>query len=74
MTEWQPIETAPKDGVTILTQHRDDLFPQCAFCIDGEWLRQTEGPEDVVGLGSGKWEPLYRPPTHWMPLPEPPHA
>ena len=68
--KWESIETAPTDAVTVLTQHVDDLFPVSAFCIEGEWLRQTEGPEDIEG--EGKWLPLYRTPTHWMPLPPPP--
>ena len=70
MSDWQPISTAPKDGVVVLTIHEDDLYPQCAFHM-GVWMRQTEGPEDMHG--PGKWEPLYRTPTHWMPLPEPPN-
>lgn len=70
--EWLPIETAPNDGETVLTIHKDDLFPVTAFCIGGEWLRTFEGPEDV--WSPGKWEPLFRPPTHWMPLPTPPSS
>lgn len=58
--EWQPIETAPRDGRAYLvvdeivdTAHR----AQIAFW-SGAWL-STE-----------KERPLN--PTHWMPLPEPP--
>lgn len=68
LAEWRTIDTfSGQDGEVILTMHGDDLYPVCAFRIDGQWLRQTEGPEDVHG--PGKWEPLYRAPTHWMPLP-----
>ena len=66
---WQPIETAPFDGSTVLTINERDLYPVAAFFCE-VWLRETDGPEDVVI--AGRHEPLYRPPTHWRPLPSPP--
>lgn len=73
MSEWRPIDTAsPKDFVTVLTIHEDDLYPQAAFRCGTEWLREMEGPEDTYDGRTGKHESLYRRPTHWMPLPEPP--
>lgn len=77
MSDWYPIETAPKDCTTVLTMHVEDLYPAVAFCVvahDGteEWLRETEGPEDTTDRRKGKFELLYRTPTHWMPLPDPP--
>lgn len=58
--EWQPIETAPKDGSPILLYSSDD------GCHQGYWF---EGSDDTGwctdGLFSNGW-------THWMPLPEPP--
>lgn len=71
---WHVIETAPKDCTTVLTQHIDDLYPAVAFCVldsDGSecWMREMEGPEDTFDGRPGKCEPLYRRPTHWMPLP-----
>jgi len=77
---WRPIATAPKDCETILVIHRDDLYPVVAFCVTDhegaeEWMRETEGPEDNYERRENiRHTPLYRSPTHWMPLPEPPRA
>ncbi len=63
---WQPISTAPKDGTTILAwqDSRVRLL---------RWKR-VEGFPD-----GGYWDEWHArlshvPPTHWMPLPEPPEA
>lgn len=73
---WRLITSAPKDGKVLLTIHAKDLFPVCAFCLmeygQERWFRQIEGPEDVVRPGA--LELLYRRPTHWRPIPEPPSA
>jgi hypothetical protein len=79
MRDWQVIETAPKDCQAILTIHESDLYPVVAFCAldaDGAecWMRETEGPEDDFDALAGvKFSALYRRPTHWMPLPDPPN-
>ena len=64
MIQWQPIETAPKDGTDILCYERghpkipeDNGFMAVAHWSNGTWS------EDVSG---------WVEPTHWMPLPEPP--
>lgn len=69
MSKWQPIETAPKDGTSVLL-----WFPSrqgyvgrqdCVPCHWSEW-------------GGGVWENATSghmqsdTPTHWMPLPAPP--
>jgi hypothetical protein len=59
MTEWQPIETAPKDGTLII--------------VPGglAYWRNDEGWHTVTGEDwPGK--PIRWEVTHWMPLPEPP--
>src|SRR6476620_3982133 len=60
MNEWQPIETAPKDGIEILLfargQHNDDYWGV------GQWSEQSK---------DWFWSFAIRP-THWMALPEPP--
>ena len=73
MSMWQSIESAP-EFVTVLTQHVDDLCPVPAFRAGSEWLREAEGPEDTDDGRPGKYGPLYRTPTHWMPLPDSPLA
>lgn len=55
--EWQPIETAPKDGRDILVMDGDWLT--IGWWSGEEWCRQ----DLHLSLSN---------PTHWMPLPEPP--
>jgi hypothetical protein len=80
--EWQPIETAPKDGTRVILWR--------GFISFGEW------PEMIIAQwddGAWRWpDPRENPsthgewadydlmdgyedadsPTHWMPLPDPP--
>lgn len=70
MSEWNPIETAPKDGTEIWLFCPDDHPQQVQGYYSSEpeenirYWRPTEMlVSDVVGE-------IY--PTHWMPLPEPP--
>jgi hypothetical protein len=60
--EWQPIETAPKDGTLILG---------VKFDTDGQpWLAAFEWI--IAGIWDAyQWEVDWEP-THWMPLPAPP--
>ena len=68
MSDWQPIETAPKDGTVILAWRDGWVKPTLLL-----WLahRDLEAP----GWCPYERQPI-RPrgsqPTHWMPLPEPP--
>jgi hypothetical protein len=69
---WQPIETAPKDGVHVLLGRFPEVgngvthIGHCAV----DWWRQHK---DAAGyLGWGKFNATYWPPTHWMPLPAAP--
>jgi hypothetical protein len=60
MNDWQPIDTAPKDGTRML------LYPGDAFDVETGSFRDgcTTRPHNDDGY------PLE--PSHWMPLPKPP--
>ncbi|WP_424441089.1 DUF551 domain-containing protein [Parvibaculum sp.] len=59
--EWQPIETAPKDGTKILLTGPHDA--------NGRYM-------EVCGYWKDRfpvtWMDGHGEPTHWMPLPAPP--
>lgn len=60
LPKWQPIDTAPKDGMPVL------LWEPDAGEIFGRFVGDFE---------LGEWwddEGEIRYPTHWYPLPEPP--
>ena len=68
MTEWQPIETAPKDGAAILLGLPivGNLAENDRRVYEGRWngLQKTwTGINGFIVLSVA---------THWMPLPEPP--
>lgn len=67
--QWHPIETAPKDSIAIL------LWPYFPY---NDW--KGRAPKEVVLGYYTDDEEWYNPeqletfkPTHWMPLPAPPH-
>jgi hypothetical protein len=59
--DWQPIETAPKDGTHILFWDGDGM--SVCYWVGRRW--------DLVQTGAYA-EDADCWPTHWMPLPEPP--
>lgn len=68
---WKPIESAPKDGTSIILLIDGSV-------IEGQWLvtgYRPKGIWEVVTLdshGCGCCSDNNSDPTHWMPLPEPP--
>lgn len=72
MAEWQPIETGPQDG------------ERCILALaNGSVVLGFYGPKystygvnygDTWGYGTGWNHSFGSPPTHWMPLPDPPKA
>jgi len=65
MNEWQPIETAPKDGSRILA-----FFPiiNNYKILTVEFLRHRW----YICPYDSEFEMMGGDPTHWMPLPNPP--
>lgn len=88
MSEWQTIETAPKDGTPFLAYTPSKIEREyiaayiCdnyALCVwnHGAWCAvEAEDNGYAGGEMTGwceDWELVRIDPTHWMPLPEPPH-
>ena len=67
---WQPIESAPKDGTGLLVCWDCTPNPDADFPFDGYALA-TWNAEDEEWNDDGGGS-LFADPTHWMPLPEPP--
>ena len=77
MSEWQPIETAPKDGTDVIVMYMH-IETQCVFNafyaseVDGwekrdvGWWSYEHGEVSRILLNG------FMTPTHWMPLPPPP--
>jgi len=64
MVEWQPFETAPRTGLSVLWGHPEHGVQQ------GHW---ANGPVSCVyDEDCGYLSPFRDPPTHWMPLPDKP--
>jgi len=63
MADWQPIETAPKDGSRLLA----------GYLHKGQWVYRIAhtGALDRWLSDPGDWAIQ---PTHWMHLPDPPSA
>jgi len=56
---WQPIETAPRDGTPVLAYWPGEAAMFGVVMWDGDDWRESEY--------------VWRYPTHWMPLPQPPN-
>ena len=67
LSEWQPIETAPKDGTDILVMTGETMHVVRWINIHGDF--------DYWAVDDNKHGPFTlrgKAPTNWMPLPEPP--
>lgn len=71
MTDWQPIETAPKDGRMLLLVWRDKQQQGLPMVLEGYWYAASDGEAFWWSPGQVSWK---LEPTHWMPLPKPPEV
>ena len=63
--QWQPIETAPKDGTWIMIC-RPTTYASKLGCALVYW------DDHFACWHDGDYHSDHYAPTHWMPLPEPP--
>ena len=66
MSEWQPIETAPRDGTFVLL-----FLPHIETVRTGYWSHMT-GKGWMINWASTYRTSVDGPVTHWQPLPDPP--
>lgn len=65
--DWQPIDTAPKDGRWIIA-YGDIALTDCPVGVV-RWSKTYLLWDAENDPDQGPWQTT---PTHWMPLPEPP--
>jgi len=68
VSEWQPIETAPRDGTIIL------VYPDINVSYWG-YTKDDDCPHGWIGrycYTVDNYDTIN--PTHWMPIPDPPRA
>jgi hypothetical protein len=66
MTEWQPIETAPKGETVILLWCPESWDTDCVrigFWSESDWYDDESASHPITDM--------YGAPTHWHPLPNP---
>ena len=73
LLEWQPIETAPKDGTRLILLRGKGVV--CGYWNDDKYIQKSQpywshDQERIWGVRDAKTNQ----PTHWMPLPAPPSA
>lgn len=81
MMEWQPIETAPRDGTPVLlwpphpwsSNWRTSTPSQKMHAWVGQWMDMAKGWV-ASPCEATEYEPETQNPTLWQPLPEPPES
>lgn len=75
---WLPMETAPKDGTTILAHDGTTTYPvfwqRDPLLVHAEWGHHQWCLPGSVDLEEGRYEPMAANPLGWQPLPKPPAA
>ena len=68
-TDWQPIETAPRDGTQVYLFHSGALFQGQTFTPKGRWNDAAQEWEMSCYPFSKCGRFLITKPNLWMPLP-----
>lgn len=72
--EWQPIETAPKDGAPILVCWPDGQFEQKGSAVVWWNIGYGRYPWELIETGyEASSAKLEHDPTHWTPIPPLPY-
>jgi len=71
MSDWQPIETAPKDGTEILVFVPPSTYTR-GYVRSVQWRDHDIDFWHVEDNKHGPFPLRGGSPTHWIPLPEPP--
>lgn len=77
MADWQPIESAPRDGTRLRLGHEMDVSSMKigAFCeTHGHWDGERWITSSFFIIPGGRYGLATGQPTHWMPLPPPPQG
>ena len=72
--QWQPIETAPKDGTLVDLWAVSEHSPEGRRLPDCYWAKGMLTPRDMPERWRGRGMPVNHlnwQPTHWMPYPDP---
>lgn len=88
MSDWKPIESAPRDGTHLLLYSAE--WTRHAVNTDARSFAGGREPAPafarIRGVYEGRWSDVgacwysvtrhkfLSPPTHWMPLPDPPEG
>lgn len=80
MSEWQPIETAPKDGTRVIVYEPHGVHSRagrrkvcsCDKVTESYW--HQPGNPAVEGFWTSPMGQVRFKPTHWQPLPAPPES
>ena len=74
--QWQPIESAPKDGTRIMLWEQYSDVPFVGWWVPSAWTVSHEHVDAVGGWEGAivvdRIEQKFI--THWMPLPQPPQV
>ena len=70
MTEWQPIDTAPKDGTVILIWPAKSAFASSDDELISYVVRWSYLEQGWIEASGEEYAAFY--PSHWCPLPAPP--